>query len=117
MTERSCADATATTEAMAYGLTVGSIRRRPQLRLNADRYSGAVVGFKALGLRGRPGRVGSPVFCGPGKGVRLEVVGEEPRSTLDERALLPPSASLKPSRQAPSGRDRQRVRAGFEDAP
>jgi type I restriction enzyme M protein len=122
--ERLSADAVAIIESLPPdGSAVGNIRLRQQLGLVAERYSGAAIELKALGLvvAGR-GRGGSLALSDAGKNLRSQLVSEEPRPTLDEPATSPPSPFPESSRQAPSRRATGKQNGGnggplgFEDA-
>jgi type I restriction enzyme M protein len=125
VTERLSTNAVAIIEALAPdGSTVGNIRLRQQLGLDAGPYSAAVVELKALGLvlAGR-GRGGSLALSEAGKSLGAQLVGEEPAPTLDEPATLPTSAGPPASsRQATSRRATNKQNGasggplGFEDA-
>jgi type I restriction enzyme M protein len=125
MTEQLSEDAVAIIETLAPdGSTVGNIRLRQQLELDAERYSEAAAELKALSLAvpGR-GRGGSLALSEAGKSLRSQLAGKEPRPAPDEPAPLPPSSPpLEPSRQAPSRRATNKSKAGnggplgFEEA-
>jgi hypothetical protein len=124
VTERLCADAVAIAEALAHGSTVGNIRLPQQLRLEAERYSGAAVGLKARGLSWQAGaeeaaslsamraRASDRSWSGKNRG----------RRSVSERSFHHP-ASLSSrvgrplGRGATTGRSQERAPLGFEDGP
>ncbi|MGH9094560.1 MAG: hypothetical protein ACRDXE_05310, partial [Acidimicrobiales bacterium] len=128
MAERLSADAVAIIAALAPdGSTLGNIRLRRQLGLDAERCSGAAAELKALRLvvAGR-GRGGSLALSDAGKSLQSQLVGEEPRPGLNESPTLPPpSPPIEPSRPGPKRTAASKSRAGragkggprgFEDA-
>ena len=124
MTELLCADAVAITEALAHDSTVGNIRLPQQLRLEAERYSGAAVGLKARGLSWQAGaeeaaslsamraRASDRSWSGKDRGQpsMSERSFHHPAS-LSSRVCRPQAAARPPVEV------RQRAPLGFEDGP
>jgi hypothetical protein len=124
VTERPCAAAVAVTEALAQGLTVGSIRRRQQLRLEAEPDSGAPVGLKARGLSWQAWaeetatlwamRAGASDRSRSGRNRGLPSMSERSfhhPASRSSRVVRPQAAARQP------GEVRQRAALGLEDGP